>query len=227
MDAENKNKKENFSEEVMNEIRKKRVSMLPHFYFAIGSALLGISIFAVFSIAAFGMNIFSFHFRVMRQMGFSRNLLAPIISLALGLVGVYIGAILLKKCDFSYKKNFGGILVAFVAAAVIFGIIIDISGFNERQRPPRMINMMYREIPRGDWITGRIESVSTSSASVQTKGGEIKTIVWNENTKFPPSLFDELKPGNFIRAIGKNSENVFRAEFIGGGKRYGMPRMMR
>ncbi len=201
--------------------------MLPHFYFIAGSALLGIGIFVVFLIAVIGANIFSFHFRVMRPMGFSRSFLAPVIALMLGLAGVFSGALLLKKCDFSCRKSFIGILIAFLAVVIISGVIIDVSGFNEHPRPPRMMNMMYRELPEGDWISGRISDVSTSSADVEIKGGKIKTITWDEDTKFPPHPFSGLKQGDFIRTVGEKIEDGFHTEFIGVGWKIGGPRMRR
>lgn len=219
MDTENKNQKEHLMEDVMEKIHKKKVSMLPHFYFITGSVLLGIGIFVVFSVITLCVNIFSFHFRVMHPMGLSQSLFIPIVTLALGLAGVLSGAILLRKCDFSYRKSFFGILIAFIMTAVIFGIIIDISGFNERPRPPRMMNMMYRELPEGDWIAGFISKVSTSSADIEIHGDGIKTLTWDENTKFPPPPFKEFKSGDFIRAVGEEDDGIFYARFIGpGGK---------
>jgi hypothetical protein len=216
MDTENKNNKEHLAEDVMEKIHKKNVSMLPHFYFVAGSALLGIGIFVVFSVVVLCVNVFSFYFRVMHPMGFSRSFFAPIFALVLGLAGVLAGALLLKKCDFSYRKSFFGILIAFLMVVVISGIMIDISGFNEHPRPPRMFNMMYRELPDGDWLAGRITDVSTSSANIEVQGDGTKTLVWDEDTKLPPPPF---KSGDFIRAVGEEDDGVFHARFIGQGGR--------
>jgi hypothetical protein len=219
MDTENKNNKEHLAEDVMEKIHNKKVSIIPHFYFITGSAFLGIGIFFVFLITMFCVNIFSFHFRVMHPMGLSQNFFVPIITLALGLISVLFGAILLRKCDFSYRKSFLGILIAFIITAVFFGIIIDISGFNERPRPPKMMNMMYRKIPEGNWISGYIADVSTSSANINVAGDGTKTIVWDENTTFPTPPFKELKQGDFIRIVGEENNGMFHARFIGTGRR--------
>jgi len=110
-----------------------------------------------------------------------------------------------------------GILIVLLAVVVVLGIAIDISGANEHPRPPRMMNMMYRELPKGDWIAGRVSDISTSSANIEVQSGGIKTLIWDKNTKFPPP-FGKLKPGDFIRAVGEDKDGAFYTKFIGYGR---------
>lgn len=50
---------------------------------------------------------------------------------ALALIGVTIGIFFLRKYDFSYKRNFSFIVVAFVAAIILAAFVVDLTGIND------------------------------------------------------------------------------------------------
>ena len=68
-------------------------------------------------------------------------------------------------------------------------------------------------VPRklnGHGVFGRIESLSESSMVVEEKDGALKTVLWDEKTRFIKNhdnlAADELKEGETVVVIGKPSE---------------------
>jgi len=48
----------------------------------------------------------------------------------LAILGIGVGILLLRKYDFSYKKNFFLMIIGFIATVVIAGFVIDGLGLN-------------------------------------------------------------------------------------------------
>lgn len=127
-------KKTNFEKEVMSKIKKGEITMKPKWYFVVGSLITGAGLVGVSIGAIFLLNLTLFLLRK-RGPGFIRLELMlasfPWWVPALAIIAVVIGIWLLKKYDFSYKKNFLLIIISFIASIVIAAWLIDYLGLNE------------------------------------------------------------------------------------------------
>lgn len=119
---------------VISLIKKGQVKMRPKWYFVAGSfamvgGLTGLTILSVFLVS-----LISFSIRTHGPMGAIRyeQLLTtfPWGAVIVAIIGIGLGIWLLKKYDFSYKKNFLLIVVGFVLAILFAGWLINYAGFD-------------------------------------------------------------------------------------------------
>lgn len=149
-------KKLNLEKEVMSKVTSGRITMKPKWYFIIGSAfsiagLAGLSVGSIFLV-----NIISFLLRKHGPMGQWRletminsfPWWIPVLTIS-GIIG---GVWLLKKYDFSYKKNFPLIIAGFIVSIIIAGFIIDRLELNEIWSRKRMMRKFYRQIENRESI---------------------------------------------------------------------------
>ena len=129
---------------IMAKVKSNEISMKPRWYFIFGSfltmaGLVGFSIGSIFL-----TNITLFLLRRHGPMGQWR--LEQMISSfpwwvpVLAIVGSGLGIWMLKKYDFSYKKNFWLIVGCFVISIALAAFVLDYSGLNDiwsRQGPMR------------------------------------------------------------------------------------------
>jgi hypothetical protein len=151
-----KKNKLKLEEKVMSLVKDEKISMKPKWYFVMGSSLffgglvsLGIGISFLVNLTAF----------VMRKHG-------PLASWRLQLIidnfpwwapmlaatGFILGVKLLKKYDFSYKKNFGAIVISSILAILAAGLLIDKLGLNDywaRRGPMKRFYQGFE--PRGEF----------------------------------------------------------------------------
>ncbi len=128
------NQEINISENVMSEIKNGKARIKSRGYFLLGSVATTIGLIFLVTTLVFLMNLIIFSLRAHGPMGDIRYeqlisnfpLWAPIIAIA----GIGFGIWILKKFDFSYKKNFIFILIGFVLAIIVAGWFIDYLGFN-------------------------------------------------------------------------------------------------
>ncbi|KKR51743.1 MAG: hypothetical protein UT89_C0009G0010 [Parcubacteria group bacterium GW2011_GWE1_40_20] len=125
----------NFEKEVMSKVTSGQITMKPKWYFVLGSvfSIAGLAALSVASV--FLVNVMMFSLRRHGPMG-QWKLEAmlgsfPIWIPILAISGVTLGIWLLKKYDFSYKKNFLVITVGFIASIIVAGFIIDQLGLND------------------------------------------------------------------------------------------------
>ena len=145
-----KEKKINFEVEFMSKLNSGRIVMRPKWYFVIGSVLsivglVGLSVGSVFLI-----NIILFLSRKHGPMGQWRietmiNIFPWWIPL-LAIIGIAVGIWMLKKYDFSYKKNFLLIIIGFIFSIIIAGFVIDNLGLNEIWSRRGMMRRFYQQI---------------------------------------------------------------------------------
>jgi len=126
-------KKTNIKKTVMQKIESDQIKMKPKWLFVLGSlfSLLGLVAFSLTGIFFTNLTIF-----LIKKQGPGYGRLQILMTSfswwipVVAILGIALGVILLKKYDFSYKKNFGLIVVGFIASIIIAGFIIDKLGVN-------------------------------------------------------------------------------------------------
>ena len=133
----------------MSRIKAGKVHMKPRWYFVLGTlgmitGLAGLAIVSVFLIS-----LVSFSLRTHGPMGDIRyqQILAsfPWWAPVIALVGIIGGLLLLKKFDFSYKKNFLMIIIIFVGSVIIVGLAIDYLGIDSMWARGGMMRGLYQQ----------------------------------------------------------------------------------
>jgi hypothetical protein len=148
MSKTKKMKKQNnsidFSQEIMTKVKTGEINMRPKWYFVLGSSLLFLALVTLIILAVFLFNVSLFALRRQGPMHLWRlemllsNL--PLWIPILAILALWGGIKLLKKYDFSYKKNFLLIIITFVIAIISAAWAIDSLGLNElwsRKEPMR------------------------------------------------------------------------------------------
>ncbi|MCK9597325.1 hypothetical protein M0R19_09140 [Candidatus Pacearchaeota archaeon] len=145
-----KEKKKNFEKEVMFKVASGSITMRPKWYFIIGSIFSIAGLVGLSTVSIFLINIILFLLRKNRLMG-QWKLEVMINSfpwwiLILAIFGIALGIWMLKKYDFSYKKNFFLIIISFVFSIIIAGFIIDNLGLNEIWSRRNIMRRFYQQI---------------------------------------------------------------------------------
>ncbi|MFA6421939.1 MAG: hypothetical protein WCV92_00845 [Candidatus Buchananbacteria bacterium] len=120
---------------VMDKIRQGKLKMRPKIYFVLGSIFAMIGLVASVIVSVFFISLTRFALRSHGPMGQLRleQLLssfpwwAPIIAIA----GLVAGLWFLRRYDFWHKKRFLVVIAGFVAAILIAGWIIDLTGLDQ------------------------------------------------------------------------------------------------
>jgi hypothetical protein len=130
------NKREiDLEKEIMSKVISGKISMKPRWYFVLGTTLsiLGLALLSVVSI--FLVNVMIFSLRTHGPMGEWRLQMMldsfPFWMPIFAILGVVVGVFILKKYDFSYKKNFFAIIIGFIFSIIIAGFLIDLLGLND------------------------------------------------------------------------------------------------
>jgi len=130
-----KKNKSKLEEKVMSQVKTGKISMKPKWYFAAGSLLLfsGVVSLSIGAIFLINLTIFTLRKRgpitCWRLQTMIENF--PWWAPALAVIGIILGIWLLKKYDFSYKKNFALVVVSFILAVFFAGFLIDGLGLND------------------------------------------------------------------------------------------------
>lgn len=120
---------------IMEKIKSGEVKMHSRWYFIAGTATLIAGTAGCAILGVFLVSLISFATRTHGPMGSYRlqTLLAsfPWWAVILGIAGLTGGIFLLKKYDFSYKKNYWLIVAVFVLAIIFAGVAIDQTGLSD------------------------------------------------------------------------------------------------
>ena len=126
--------KSNIENKIMDKVLSGEVKMKPKWYFVLGSITSFIGLVGLIIGAIFLTNLTFFFIRKqgpgtgrINMMLESFPLWVPILAIALVILGIWM----LKKYDFSYKKNFIVVIVTMVTAVILSALIIDLLGLNE------------------------------------------------------------------------------------------------
>ncbi len=144
----------------MNKIATGNISMKPRWYFVLGSSLMILGLVSSSISAIFLTNLSFFLLRQHGPGAWKLQLILesfPLWIPLLAFFGIAIGIFLLKKYDFSYKKNFYLIIGTFVIAIILGAFIIDLTKINDtwfRQKPMRRFYQQL-EIESYSMPTGR------------------------------------------------------------------------
>lgn len=117
------------SQKVMEQIHEQKIQVKSKIYFLLGSVLMFISLVLAFVTTVFLISLTSFVLRAhgpmkeyrLEQMLSSFPWWAPVLAI----VGIGIEIWLLRKYDFSYKRNFKVVVIGVVAVIVLAVFIID------------------------------------------------------------------------------------------------------
>lgn len=139
-----KTKKVDLNQEIMTKVKAGEITMKPRWYFVLGSSLLFFALVVLIIAAVFLFNLTVFILRRQGPMRLWRVEMLiselPLWIPILAVLALWGGIKLLKKYDFSYKKNFLLIIVGFVLAIILVAFTFDSLGFNEffaRKEPTR------------------------------------------------------------------------------------------
>jgi len=140
----------NFEKTIMAKVRSNKIAMKPKWYFISGSVLMASGLISLSVVSVFLTNLTLFLMRrhkPMTQWRFEQILTSlPVWIPLLAIFGTVSGILLLKKYDFSYKKNFMLIIIGFVLSIVIAGFIIDYLGFNDIWSQQGPMRRFYQQI---------------------------------------------------------------------------------
>lgn len=139
---------------VMDKVRSSEVAMKPRWYFIVGSLSLLIGFIALSIGAVFLTNITLFLLRGHGPMGqFRLQLMLSSFSWwipTLAAIGIMLGIWILKKYDFSYKKNFWFIAIGFIASVLFTAYAIDYMGLNEIWARRGVMRQFYMRVENQD-----------------------------------------------------------------------------
>jgi ABC-type sulfate transport system permease subunit len=137
-----KKNKINIKNNIISQIKTGKIKMKPRWYFFAGStvmffSLVGLSMGVIFLI---NLNIF-----FAKKSGPLTSLrIQTIISTfpwwipIVAIIGIILAIWLLKKYDFSYKKNSSLIIITFIISILVAGFLLDKLGLNEYLLKGRM-----------------------------------------------------------------------------------------
>ena len=125
----------NITENVMNQINQGKAKMKPKIYFVIGSILTFVGLISSIIVSIFFVGLIRFSFRSHGPMGqykFDQMISNfPWWIAILAILSLIVGIWIIKKYDFSYKKNPLFIVIGFVLMVLAAGWLIDTTGLND------------------------------------------------------------------------------------------------
>ncbi|OGC60537.1 hypothetical protein A3K34_01795 [candidate division WWE3 bacterium RIFOXYC1_FULL_40_10] len=139
---------------IMNKIRNGQIKMRPKVFFTVGTALLISGTLLAFSFASFMINFISFWIRTsFFQADFGPQRPFPLFFikhfpwgvLLVSITLVIVGINLLTKYELSYRKNLLFLAAGIIVAVILSGMVLDITGINERlEKKPQLKNFYKR-----------------------------------------------------------------------------------
>ncbi|NMC59785.1 MAG: hypothetical protein GYA51_10455 [Candidatus Methanofastidiosa archaeon] len=140
-----------FEKEIMLQVSSGKITMKPKWYFVAGSVFMFLGVFATMVATSFLINLTIFLIKKQGP-GYGRITMMfeslPIWIPFLAILGVGIGIIILRKYDFSYKKNFVAIIIGFIASMIIAGFFIDKLGLNNVWSRKGVMKGFYQQLER-------------------------------------------------------------------------------
>lgn len=137
---------------VMKKIKNEEIKIKPRWLFIAGSAFAFIGITGLTFGAIFLVNLMVFLVKK-KGPGLGRLELMlnsfPVWIPILAMFAITLGIILLKRFEFSYKKNFLLIVFVFVLSIILSGFVIDELGLNRVWSNQRPMRKFYQQFEKG------------------------------------------------------------------------------
>lgn len=135
---------------VMAKVKSNEITMKPRWFFVLGSLLTIIGTAGIFLAVVFLVNLILFLLRThgpnwewrLQIMLSSFPMWVPILAIT----GLIAGVWMLRKFDFSYKKNFLLIITGFIASILVTAFLLDAFGFNELWLRRGPMRGLYKQI---------------------------------------------------------------------------------
>ncbi len=153
------------SNDVMERIRLGKLTMRPRLLFVLGSILAFVGLVASVIASTFLVGLVRFSLRTHGPMGdyrFAQIMEGfPWWSFLLAVAGLAFGVWLLRRYELSYKHNFVTLVVMFVTAVILAGVLMDSIGLNDallRRGPMQgmMRGVLHQDAQQGaGWRWGR------------------------------------------------------------------------
>ena len=167
-----KKSKLDFESKIIPQIKAEKIKMKPKWYFVLGSLLMFASLVGLSMGVVFLVNLGIFLIR--------RN--GPLMSWRLqtifstfpwwipivALFGIISAIWLLKKYDFSYKKNFPLLIIVFVLSVLLAGFLLDRLGLNEYLSRGRM-RRFYQNVELYKGKDGSVRGINQNNRQQDTK----------------------------------------------------------
>lgn len=145
----------NITRNVMAKIKTEQIKMRPKWYFIVGSFLMTVGLVGLSVGAVFLTNLVFF---LVRKQGSGQGRLQLMLQSfpwwipTLAVIGVAFGIWMLKKYDFSYKKNFLFIVFLFIVSIMLTAFVLDYSGLNEVWSRRGPMRRFYQQIENRDSV---------------------------------------------------------------------------
>jgi len=124
----------------------------------------------------------------------------PWIWLSLTIIGIAGGIFLLKKLDFSYKKNFMGIVVGIIGFLIIFGFSIDKIGLNRQFAKMPLMKGVYQQKMLGkNFVVGQISDINKNNSIIVISNEREIILILDKNTVLSG---EKLTIDQYIKAVG-------------------------
>ncbi|NMC51592.1 hypothetical protein GYA54_02595 [Candidatus Kuenenbacteria bacterium] len=142
------NKEIDLKEKIMERIKSGEIKMKPRWYFVFGSLASAAGLVSILVVTIFLVNFAIFSLRTngyMRGYKYDQIIASfPWWALVLAVFGVLLGVVLLKKYDFSYKKNFSTIVLSLLVSLLIAGLLVNFLGINDVFARKGMMKKIYK-----------------------------------------------------------------------------------
>lgn len=149
----------NIEKKIMSVINEEQVKMKPRWYFVLGSVLMtggltGLAILSTFLVSVISFSVRT-HGGVGRVMHYERFFATfPFGAVILAIVGIGVGVWLLKKYDFSYKRNFQLLIISAISAIFFAGLLINYTGIDRMWMKRGPMRNFYQQYDGGIMMRG-------------------------------------------------------------------------
>jgi len=214
---------------VMEEIKSGRVKLRSRYVFLAEKLGLGSALVLSVILAVLFFNLVLFYLKASGGLGYlsfgSIGVFAflesfPYFLVITFIIFIVLAAVLIKKSELIYKKPFGYVAMGLILLIFFSGGILTFTNVAQR-----IENASYRRHPAGAFfrpflhrdlggeqrgIMGRVVEVGTDYITVETPFGIKKMDI--QNARFP--MHESFRPGIFIKAVGDNNDDFFKARDI-------------
>jgi RNA polymerase sigma-70 factor (ECF subfamily) len=167
-----KKNKLNFEANIISQIKAGKIEMKPKWYFIAGSVVMFSGFVGLSMGVIFLMNLSIFLIRRNGPLTVWR--LQMILSTfpwwipTVALFGIILAMWLLKKYDFSYKRNFRLLIITFVISVLFAGLLLDKLGLNEYLSRGRM-RRFYQNVEMREGKEGFVRGVNQYNRQLDKK----------------------------------------------------------